>query len=104
MSYNKGDKKMPLSVEAKIALNEISQGMRLCIPKLETDITACLMMHSPLDTWCKIRNHHITPKVALELVDSGLLGKLTEFTNNCKIGWREKELPGDKYTIYACLQ
>lgn len=39
-----------------------------------------------------------------ELLESGLITRLTETRNNRKAGWRELKLPGEKFNLYCCTQ
>lgn len=49
-------------------------------------------------------SHNVTMSAARELMDSGLISKLTEHRDNERIGWREAGYDGDAADWWCCTQ
>jgi hypothetical protein len=94
-----------LTPEAKAIFDAMGHAMRLAIPR---DAASGLPSRLLWDRRWKIpesfQERDVPQIVVSELMKSGLISELTEFTENCKLGWREMDLPGEEYHLYACLQ
>jgi hypothetical protein len=100
MTRSEWNATLGLTPEALVVLNEIGQDMRLAVSRLSGD--AKLIRDPRLNL--TLPEHTVSPEIVKELIAKRLISELTEFTDNCKLGWREMGLPGEAYHLYACTQ
>lgn len=90
------------SLEAIVGFAKIGQCMRLCVPR---GLGEPKLIPHPKWPCAWNAAEDIPRSVADEMIASGLLGELPEYTGEgSKIGWRDAGLPGVAYHVYAMLQ
>jgi hypothetical protein len=102
-AMEKGAQNMsPLSHEARDVFMKMGAGMILGVPRDATVGPARLFRDARWPT--PFSEADVALVVSDELIASGLISELTEFENNYKCGWREMDLPGETYHMYARTQ